>query len=95
LISSISTGQILSTDDGKIELWLAKQKLNDIMAIVESDDDDRLSNNAQEKQFEAELNNLDDINPFQVDMSVSARAAEMVQKTSVVYKQLLFLSKIS
>jgi hypothetical protein len=54
-----------------------------------------LSNNAQEKQFAAEINNLDDISPFQVDMSVSARVAEMVQKTSVVYKQLLFLSKIS
>jgi hypothetical protein len=53
-----------------------------------------LSNNAQEKQFAAEINNLDDISPFQVDMSVSARVAEMVQKTSVVYKQLHFLSKI-
>jgi hypothetical protein len=94
LISSISTQQISSTDDDKIKLSLAEQTSNGIMAIVESDDNDRLSNNAQEKQFEAEINNLDDISPFQVDMSVSAGVAEMVQKTSVVHKQLHFLSKI-
>jgi hypothetical protein len=95
LISSISTRQIFSTDDGKVELWLAEEKFNDIMTIVESDDNDRSSNNTQEKQFEAEINNLDDIRPFQVDMSVSVRVAEMVPKTSVIHKQLRFLSKIS
>ncbi len=58
------------------------------------DDDDDLSNDIQEKEFEEELDDIDTIQQIQTDMSVPPGAAETTQQTSVRSKQFLFLSKI-
>ncbi len=58
------------------------------------DNDDDLSNDIKEKEFEEELDDIDIIQQIQTDMSVPPGAAETTQQTSVRSKQFLFLSKI-
>jgi hypothetical protein len=58
------------------------------------DDDDDLSIDGQEKEFEKQLDDIDTIQQIQTDMSVPPGAAEMTQQTSVRSKRFGFLSKI-
>jgi hypothetical protein len=58
------------------------------------DDDDELSNEAEEKQFEEELDDLDTIQQLQNEMNIPGGTAEMNQQTSVRSGRFLFLSKL-
>ncbi|CAF2623577.1 unnamed protein product [Rotaria sp. Silwood2] len=60
----------------------------------DDDDDDDLSNDAQEEQFEEELDDIDTLQQIQADISNPPGAVEMTQHTSVGAKRLRFLSKI-
>ena len=63
--------------------------------IVEPiDNDDELTNEAEEKQFEDDLENIDAIEQIKADMSVPAGVAEMAQPTSVRHRRFHFLSRI-
>ncbi|CAF4027727.1 unnamed protein product, partial [Rotaria sordida] len=57
------------------------------------DDDDELSNDAQDKRFE-ELDDIDTVQQIQTNMTVPSGAAEMIQQTSVHHRWFTFLSKI-
>ncbi|CAF1202712.1 unnamed protein product [Rotaria sordida] len=57
------------------------------------DDDDELSNDAQDKKFE-ELDDIDTVQQIQTNMTVPSGAAEMTQQTSVHHRWFTFLSKI-
>ena len=56
--------------------------------------DDELTTEAEEKQFEDEMEDIDAIEQIKAEMSVPAGAAEMVQPTSVRHRRSHFLSKI-
>jgi hypothetical protein len=58
------------------------------------DDNDDLTINGQEKEFEKGLDDIDTIQQIQTDMSVPPGAAEMTQRNSVRSKRFGFLSKI-
>jgi hypothetical protein len=58
------------------------------------DDNDDLSIDGQEKEFEKQLDDIDTIQQIQTDMSVPPGAAEMTQQTSVRSKRFRFLSKL-
>jgi len=57
-------------------------------------DDDDLSNDDQEKEFEQELDDIDTIQQIQNNMSVPPGAAEMNQQKHARSRRFLFLSKI-
>jgi len=58
------------------------------------DDDDDLSIDGHEKEFENGLDDIDTIHQLQTEMSVPPGAAEMTQQTSVRSKRFRFLSRI-
>ncbi len=57
-------------------------------------DDDDLSNDDQEKQFEEELDDIDTNQQIQNNMAVSPGAAEMTPQTNGYSRRFRFLSKI-
>ncbi|CAF5081195.1 unnamed protein product, partial [Rotaria sp. Silwood1] len=62
--------------------------------IDHSQDDDDLSDDAQEKQYEEELDDVDTLQQIQADISKPPGTAEMPQHISAHSKRAIFLSKI-
>ena len=58
-------------------------------------DDDDLSEDGQEKQFENEIEDIDGMEQIQAEMNVPPGAAETIQQTSGRSKRFLFLFKTS
>ena len=58
------------------------------------DNDEGLTNEAQEKHFDNEMEDIDEIEHIKAEMDIPAGAAEMAQQTSVRRKRYAFLSKV-
>ena len=65
-----------------------------IFERVEDADDEELSNDAEEKHFEKEMEDIDAIENIRAEMDIPAGAAEMTQQTSVRRRRYAFLSKL-
>lgn len=58
------------------------------------DNDEELADEAQEKHFDNEMEDIDEIEHIRAEMDIPAGAAEMAQQTSVRRKRFAFLSKV-